>query len=200
MTKIAIYKHLESSCMYQWQNQQAMPLVPGWILVLSDSWRCWEKLLCSLVWHYHQSYVQHYIANLMLVQWFIASHAKVWTSVLFGILSGVDSDHGTGPRRKGSVNSRATLCPIERGPCWPLTSSGWLRFVNWTISSWPRKPQTVLACSIYCVVKDRFSSKSESLKSATTFLPMSSASIRSLAMSDLAGTPKYKSTVHCPQN
>ena len=33
-------------------------------------------------------------------------------SVLVEILSGVDSDHGTGPRRYSSVNSRSTLCPI----------------------------------------------------------------------------------------
>ena len=33
-------------------------------------------------------------------------------SVLVEILSGVDSDHGTGPRRYGRVNSRSTLCPI----------------------------------------------------------------------------------------
>ena len=31
-------------------------------------------------------------------------------SVLVEILSGLDSDHGTGPRRNGSVNSRSTLC------------------------------------------------------------------------------------------
>ena len=35
-------------------------------------------------------------------------------SVLVGILPGVDSDHGTEHRRNGSVNSRSTLCPIER--------------------------------------------------------------------------------------
>ena len=33
-------------------------------------------------------------------------------SVLVEILSGVDSDHGTGPRRFGSVNSRSRLYPI----------------------------------------------------------------------------------------
>ena len=33
-------------------------------------------------------------------------------SVLVEILSGVDSDHGTDPRRYGSVNSRSTSCPI----------------------------------------------------------------------------------------
>ena len=38
-------------------------------------------------------------------------------SVLAEILSGVDSDHGTGPRRNGSVNSSSTLCPKERRSC-----------------------------------------------------------------------------------
>ena len=41
-------------------------------------------------------------------------------------------------------------------------------------------------------VKDIFFSKSESMKSATAFLPMSSASIGSLSMQGLAGTPKDK--------
>ena len=42
-------------------------------------------------------------------------------------------------------------------------------------------------------MKDRFfKTKSESMKSATAFLPMSSASIRYLAMPDLAGTGKGK--------
>ena len=41
-------------------------------------------------------------------------------------------------------------------------------------------------------MKDRFSTKSESMKSATAFLPMSSVSIRSLVMPGLAGTPKDK--------
>ena len=36
---------------------------------------------------------------------------------LVEILSGVDSDHSTGPRRNGSVKSRSTLCPIERRSC-----------------------------------------------------------------------------------
>ena len=58
------------------------------------------------------------LANLMLVQCVIASHAEVLDlSVLVEILSGVNSDHGSGPRRNGSVNSRSTLCPIERRSC-----------------------------------------------------------------------------------
>ena len=45
-------------------------------------------------------------------------------------------------------------------------------------------------------MKDRFSTKSESMKSATAFLPISSAIIRSLGVLGLAGTPigkKYTS-------
>ena len=34
---------------------------------------------------------------------------KFELSVLVEIVSGVDSDHGTSPRRNGSVNSRSTL-------------------------------------------------------------------------------------------
>ena len=46
--------------------------------------------------------------------------------------------------------------------------------------------------AFYGVVKERFSAKSESMKSATAFLPMSSVSMRSLAMTGLAETPKDK--------
>ena len=49
-----------------------------------------------------------------------------------------------------------------------------------------------LLVAFFGVVKDRFSTKSESMKSATAFLPMSTALIRSLAMLGLAGTPKDK--------
>ena len=38
-------------------------------------------------------------------------------SVLEEILSGVDSNYGKGPRRYDIVNSRSTLCPIERMSC-----------------------------------------------------------------------------------
>ena len=61
-------------------------------------------------------------------------------AVLLEILSGVDSDHGTGPRRNRSVNSRSTICSIEkrhadqRRSFKPL-AAGCLCFVNWTISS-----------------------------------------------------------------
>ena len=50
----------------------------------------------------------------------------------------------------------------------------------------------VLLVAFYGVVKHKFSTKSESMKSAKAFLPIASASIRSLAMSDLAGTRKDK--------
>ena len=61
-------------------------------------------------------------------------------AVLLEILSGVDSDHGTGPRRNRSVNSRSTICPIERRHAdqrrsFKPLAAGCLCFVNWTISS-----------------------------------------------------------------
>ena len=50
-------------------------------------------------------------------------------------------------------------------------------------------------------VKGRFIlTKSESMKSATAFLPMLSASIRSLALPGLAGTPKDKKCSSLPSN
>ena len=61
-------------------------------------------------------------------------------AVLLEILSGVDSDHGTGPRRNRSVNSRSTICPIERRHAdqrrsFKPLAAGCLCFANWTISS-----------------------------------------------------------------
>ena len=74
-------------------------------------------------------------------------------SVLLEILSGVDSDHctgeGAGSRRNSSVYSRSLSCPIEWRSCWPktlLSALVWLiTFVNWTISSWPCKPQNFIS-------------------------------------------------------
>ena len=84
---------------YQWQNQYALPLVPGWILVPSDPLRWQEKLLCSVVWHYHQSYVQHYTAILMLVH------------CLLEVLIGVDSGHGTGSQKERQCQLKVNIMP-----------------------------------------------------------------------------------------
>ena len=54
---------------------------------------------------------------------------------------------------------------------------------NFFLTSQALKLYSLVA--FYGVVKDRFSNKSESMKSATAFLPMSSASIRYLAMPGL---------------
>ena len=126
--------------MYQWPNQHALPLVPGWILVPSDPWMWQEKLLCSVV-----TALSSTLCATLHGQSNVGSMCDCkpcWSldlSVLVEILSGVDSDHATGPRRNGSINSRSTLCPIESRSCLPKTllklSSGCLRFVNWAISS-----------------------------------------------------------------
>ena len=64
---------------------------------------------------------------------------NVWLQAIqkFGLVSfggnsiRIDSDHGTGPRRKGSVNSRSTLYPIESWSCWPKTL---LKILIWLIT------------------------------------------------------------------
>ena len=108
--------------MFQWQNQHTLPLVPVWILVPSDPWRWQEKdiTLCSFALPSKLCAALHGQSNVGLM-----CNCKPWgslnLSVLVEILSGVDNDHGTGPRRNGSVISRSTLCQIERRPCWPKT-------------------------------------------------------------------------------
>ena len=121
---VRLYKLLLIHCiyMYQWQNQHALPLVPGWILVPSDPWRWQEKLLCSVV-----TALTSTLCAALHGQSNVGSMCDCkpcWSldlSVLVEILSGVDSDHGIGPRTNGSVNSRSTLCPIGRRPCLPRT-------------------------------------------------------------------------------
>ena len=58
------------------------------------------------------------MANLMLVQCWIPNHEEV----LVEILSGVDSDHGTGPRRNGSVNIMAKRKKVMLTTDAPLSS------------------------------------------------------------------------------
>ena len=172
--------------MYQWQNQQVLPFVPG------SRWRWQEKLLCSVVWHYHQSYVQNYMVNLMLVQCVIASHAEVWTfqfwwkfyQELSVTMLRVPVGTAVSPQGqhygqyKGHADQRRSF----------KLSSGWLHFEFLTSQA----SKLYYLVAFHGVVEDRFSTKSESMKSATAFLAMSSASIRSLAMPGLAGTPKDK--------
>ena len=108
--------------MYQWQNQHALPSVPGWILVPSDTCRWQEKLLCSVVMALTSKlcaalHGQSYVGSMCDCK----PCGSLDLSVLMKILSGVDSDHGTGLRRNRSVNSRSTICPIERRSFWPKT-------------------------------------------------------------------------------
>ena len=126
--------------------------MPGWILVPSDPWRCQEKLLCSVVTASTPTLCAalHGQSNVGSM----CDCKSCWSldlSVLIEILSGVDSDHGTGPRRNGSVNSRSTLCPIERRSCLPRRSfklsSGCLRFVNFFLLDLA-SIKTLLTCSI----------------------------------------------------
>ena len=168
--------------MYQWQNQQALPLVPGWILVPSDPWRWQEKLLCSIV-----AALTSTLCAALHCQSNVGSMCDCkpcWSldlSVLVEILW-FYSDHGTGPRRNGSVNSRSTLCPIESRSCLPKTlleALIWLftfcKLDNFFLLDLASiKTLLHVACSILWGMPktDFFLTKSESMKSAVAFLPM----------------------------
>ena len=107
--------------MYQWQNQYALPLVPGWILVLPDPWRWQEKLLCSVGLHHHQSYLQYYMANLLLVQ-YVTRNAEVWTCQ-YGrdaIRSWQWPWYSSQTEQQCQLNVNIII-PIERRSCWPNT-------------------------------------------------------------------------------
>ena len=120
-TFVRLYRLLLIHCIYvSLQTNMPCHLVPGWILVLSDLWRWQEKLLCSVV-----TALPSKLCAALHGQSNVGSMCDcnpcrcLDLSVLVEILSGVDSDHGTGPIRNGSVIPRSTSCPIER--CWPKT-------------------------------------------------------------------------------
>ena len=75
--------------------------MPGWILVPSEPWRWQEKPLCSVTIKVCATlHGQSNVGSMCDSKPF----GSLDLSVLVEILSGVDSDHGTGPRRNGSVN------------------------------------------------------------------------------------------------
>ena len=77
---VRLYRPLLIHCIYVSVTKTNMPCVSAWLNTGSiRSLKVTGKLLCSVIWHYHQSYVQHYMANLMLVKCVIAKPAEVWT-------------------------------------------------------------------------------------------------------------------------
>ena len=95
-------------------------------------------------------------------------------SVLVEILSRGDSDHCDQKVRQCQlkVNIMSNMLTKD-APLSPHLADYVLLIAQFLLDLPSLK--TLLACSFYGVVKDRFSTKSESLKSATAILPMSSA-------------------------
>ena len=112
---VRLYRLLLIHCIYVSVTKPTCPAFSAWLntgSIRSLKVRGKAIMLCSMAL---PSKLCAALANLMLVHCVIASHAVVSDlSVLVEILSGVDSDHGTDPRGNNSVNSRSTLCPIER--------------------------------------------------------------------------------------
>ena len=110
-------------CIYVSVTKPTCPAFSAWLNTgASDPWRWHEKLLCSVV-----TALTSTLCAALHGQSNVGSMCDCkpcWSldvSVLVEILSGVDSDHGTGPRRNSFVNSRSTLCPIESRSWLPKT-------------------------------------------------------------------------------
>ena len=102
-------------CIYVSVTRPTCPAFSAWFNTGSiRSLKVTGKAIIAVVWYYHQSYVQHYMANLMLVQCVIELQAmqKFGLVSVGGNLSGVDSDRGTGSRKYYRVNLKSTFCPI----------------------------------------------------------------------------------------
>ena len=77
---VRLYRLLLIHCIYVSVTKPACPAFSAWLNTGSlRSLKVTEKAIMLLICHCHQSYVQHYMANLMLVQCVIASHQEVWT-------------------------------------------------------------------------------------------------------------------------
>ena len=110
---VRLYRLFVILCIYVSVTKPTCPVFSAWLITGSiRPLKVTRKaiMLCSMA--YHQSYVQHYMAN--LINFGSMCDCKPGTSldlsVLVEILSGVDSGHGKGSRRYG--NPRSTLCQI----------------------------------------------------------------------------------------
>ena len=116
---VRLYRLLLIHCIYVSVTKPTCPAFSAW---LNTGAIRQERLLCSVV-----TALTSTLCAALHGQSNIGSMCdckpcgSLDLSVLVEILSGVDSDHGAGPRRNGSVNSRSTLCPIERRSCLPKT-------------------------------------------------------------------------------
>ena len=192
---VRLYRLLLKHCIYVSVTKPTCPALSAWLNIASiRSLKVTGKdiTLCSFALPSKLCAALHGQSNVGLM-----CNCKPWgsldLSVLVEILSGVDNDHGTGPRRNGSIILWSTLCPIERRPCWPKTPLSvliWLitfcKLDNFFLTS--QASTLYYLEAFYGVVRVRFSTKSKSMKSATAFLPM----VSGLAMPGLAATPKYK--------
>ena len=159
-TFVWLYKLLLIHCIYVSVTKPTCPAFSAWLITGTITSL---KLLCSVVTAFPSKlcaalHGQSQVGSMCNCK----PCGSLDLSVLVEILSGVDWDHGTVPRRNGSVNSRSTLCPIERRSCWSKRSfklsPGCLHFVNWTISSCLASQASKLYkfVAFYGVVKDRF--------------------------------------------
>ena len=110
---VRLYRLLLIHCIYVLVTKPTCPAFSAWLN--TDSIRSLKVtgkaiLLCSMALPPKLCVALHGQSNVGSM-----CYSKTCRSLgcqFLGILSGVDSDHGTCQRRNGSVNSRSTLCPI----------------------------------------------------------------------------------------
>ena len=112
-TFVRLYRLLLIHCIYVSVTKPTCPAFSAWLNTGAiRSLKVTGKAMYSVV-----TAMCSNMAHLMLVQCVIASHAEVWTCEYWWKFYQELTDHCTGPRRNGSVNSRSTLCQIERWSC-----------------------------------------------------------------------------------
>ena len=117
---VSLYRLLLIHCMYVSVTKPTCPAFSAWLntgFFLSLKVTGKAIMLCSMALPSKLCAAIHIQSNFVGSMCYCKRCRSLDPSVLVGILSGVDSDHGTGPRRNGSVNSRSTLVPIERRSC-----------------------------------------------------------------------------------
>ena len=115
-TFVRLYRLLLIHCIYVSVTKPTCPAFSAWLNTGAiRSLKVTGKLLCSVVTALPSKLCTalHGQSNVGTTR-DCKTCGRLDLSVFVVILSGVDSDYGTGPRKNSSVNSRSTLCPIER--------------------------------------------------------------------------------------
>ena len=116
---VRLYRLLLIHCIYVSVTKPTCPALSAWLNTGSiSSLKVTETaiMLCSMALPSKLCAALHSQSNVGSM-FYCKPCRSLDLSVLVGILSEIDSDQSTVPRRNGSAISRSTLCPKERKAC-----------------------------------------------------------------------------------